>query len=100
LLSDGLGCGRLVNPSLQQEVIMNRDNWYVFVIGGLIIVGVVIALAYHPSGRGTGQKSSQLPPPAMNDSSAGSSTGQSGKALPSQTPAKGSATAPAQAPAQ
>jgi hypothetical protein len=52
---------------------------------GLIVVGVVVALAYRPGGHVT--QISQMTSPS--DSSASSSIGQSGKALPSKTPTKG-----------
>jgi hypothetical protein len=76
----------------------NRGVWIAFAIIGFIIVGVfVIALAFHPSGRVT-QTGQVTPPPAMNDSSAGGSTGQSGQALPTVPPAKSAPSAPAQPP--
>jgi hypothetical protein len=78
---------------------MNRNNWYAFAIIGVIIAGVA-ALIYLPGVHEiqTGQITS--PPPAMDDSSAGGSTGQSGQALPTIPLAKQAPAAPAQAPAQ
>jgi hypothetical protein len=101
LLEDGLNCDRHPRRairSLQQEVIMDRGMWVAFAIIAILVVGVV-ALTYHPGGQVT-QTGQVTQPPAMNDSSAGSSTGQIGKALPSQTPAKSAPSVPAQPPAQ
>jgi hypothetical protein len=59
----------------------NRGVWVAFAIIGLIIVGVfVVALPFHPSGHAT-QTSQMTSPSSANDSSAGSSLGQRGKAL-------------------
>jgi hypothetical protein len=67
---------------------MYRGTWVAFAVIGLIIIGVVVALAYHPDGHVTETSQTTSASSAMNDSSAGSSIGQSNKALPS-TPAKG-----------
>jgi hypothetical protein len=79
----------------------NRGMWVAFAIIGLFIVGVfVAALTYHPSGHRTQIGQMTSPSPAMSDSSAGGSTGQSGQALPMVPPAKHAPLVPAQAPAQ
>jgi hypothetical protein len=74
---------------------MDRGMWVAFAIIAVLVVGVV-ALTYHPSGHVTQAGQMTSSPPAMNDSSAGTSTGQSGQALPTQTPAKSAPSAPAQ----
>jgi hypothetical protein len=68
-----------------------EDIWLVLVIIALIVIGVVVLINPGNQATMTGQVES---PPAMNDSSAGSSTGESGKALPTQTPAKSAPSAP------
>jgi hypothetical protein len=78
---------------------MDRDNWYVFVFIGIIIIGVfVVALAFRPSGHMTQTGQMTSPSSAMSDSSTGSSTGESGKALPTVPPAKNGPSSPAQPP--
>jgi hypothetical protein len=69
---------------------MSRDIWFVFgIIFAMIpiIVVAVIAVIY-PSGRVTQIElvTSSHSPPALIDSSAGGSTGESGQALPANTP--------------
>jgi hypothetical protein len=78
---------------------MDRGMWVAFAIIAILVVGVV-ALTYHPGGHVTQTGQVTSPPPALNDSATGNSAGQSGKALPSQTPAKSAPSAPTQAPAQ
>jgi hypothetical protein len=73
---------------------MPRDDiWLVLVIIALIVIGVVVLIS--PGNHVTTGQVLQSPP-AMSDSSAGSSTGESGKALPTQTPAKSAPSAPVQ----
>jgi hypothetical protein len=78
---------------------MDKDIWYILGIAVLIIVGV-LAISYHPGARvvPTEQSRSSITPSAPAD--IGSSSGESGQILPSQTPAKGAAAVPAQPPAQ
>jgi hypothetical protein len=80
---------------------MSRDD--IVYIGGiiaLIVIGIIVLIS--PGGRveKTGNMTSLQSPPAMNDSNAGSSTGESGRALPAQNPTKVPPSAPVQAPAQ
>jgi hypothetical protein len=75
---------------------MSRDDF--LYIGGIIVLIVIgMLVLIFPGGRVEHTTSLQSPP-AMNDSSAGLSTGQSGQVLPNQTPAKSAPSAPAQPP--
>jgi hypothetical protein len=81
----------------EDEDIMQRDD--ILYIGGMIAIVVLVALAvFLPGGPQTSQMTS--PSSAISDSATGSSMGESGQALPTIPPAKGSAAAPVQPPAQ
>jgi hypothetical protein len=73
--------------------------WFLFAIIFAIIPVIVFAVSAvtYPSGRLTQswQVASRLTPSALNDSSVGGSTGESGQALPTptQTPARGAPSA-------